>query len=145
MQITLSSGCNYVFKQCLTGAARECVMGPADCGRRQVLGLAVSCWTWELGQEARGRTQDPARVRGGLSATSLVSTRRTVGPPLWGAMFQGQEEKLPLVLCLVAPSNPTLCDPVDCSSPGSSVHGTPQARILEWAIPSCRGSSQARD
>ena len=46
-------------------------MGPADCGRRQVLGLAVSWWTWELGQEARGRTQDPARVRGGLSATSL--------------------------------------------------------------------------
>ena len=120
-------------------------MGPADCGRRQVLGSAVSCWTWELGQEARGRTQDLARVRGGLSATSLVSTCRTVGPPLWGAMFQGQEEKLPLVLCLVALSSPTLCDPVDCSSPGSSVHGTLQARILEWAIPSSKGSSQARD
>ena len=27
---------------------------------------------------------------------------------------------------------PTLCDPMDCSSPGSSVHGTLQARILEW-------------
>ena len=40
----------------------------------------------------------------------------------------------------------TLCDPVDCSLPGSSVHGIPQARILEWvAIPFCRGSSQSRD
>ena len=26
----------------------------------------------------------------------------------------------------------TLCDPIDCSPPGSSVHGTSQARILEW-------------
>ena len=33
-----------------------------------------------------------------------------------------------------------------CSPPGSSVHGNPQARILEWvAIPSCRGSSLFRD
>ena len=32
---------------------------------------------------------------------------------------------------------PTLCDPVDCSPPGSSVHGILQARILEWvAMPS---------
>ena len=32
----------------------------------------------------------------------------------------------------VAQSCPTLCDPVDCSLPGSSVHGILQARILEW-------------
>ena len=38
--------------------------------------------------------------------------------------------------CLVAQSRLTLCDPVDCSPPGSSVHGIPQARIQEWvAIP----------
>ena len=40
----------------------------------------------------------------------------------------------------------TLCDPVDCSLPGSSVHGIFQARILEWvAISYSRGSSQPRD
>ena len=40
----------------------------------------------------------------------------------------------------------TLCDPKDCSLPGSSVHGILQARILEWvAIPSSRGPSQPRD
>ena len=32
----------------------------------------------------------------------------------------------------VAPSCPTLCDPMDCSPPGSSVHGIFQARVLEW-------------
>ena len=36
----------------------------------------------------------------------------------------------------------TLCNPMDCSLPGSSVHGILQARVLEWvAIPSSRGSS----
>ena len=40
----------------------------------------------------------------------------------------------------------TLCNPMDCSLPGSSVHGIFQARILEWvAISSSRGSSQLRD
>ena len=32
----------------------------------------------------------------------------------------------------VAQSCPTLCDPVDCSPPGSSIHGILQARVLEW-------------
>ena len=46
----------------------------------------------------------------------------------------------------VAQSSPALCDPMDCSLPGSSVHGIPQARTLEWtAIPFSRGSSQPRD
>ena len=41
---------------------------------------------------------------------------------------------------------PTLCDPKDCSPPGSFVHSILQARILEWvAIPFSRGSSQSRD
>ena len=45
-----------------------------------------------------------------------------------------------LQLCL------TLCDPMDYSPPGSSVHGILQARILEWpAMPSSRGSSLPRD
>ena len=40
----------------------------------------------------------------------------------------------------------TLCDPIDSSPPGSSVHGILQVRILERvAMPSSRGSSQPRD
>ena len=40
----------------------------------------------------------------------------------------------PLVLCLVTQSCPTLCDAMDHSPPGSSVHGILQARILEWVV-----------
>ena len=47
---------------------------------------------------------------------------------------------------LVAQSCPTLCNPMDGSPPGSSVHGILQARILKWiAIPFSRRSSQPRD
>ena len=50
------------------------------------------------------------------------------------------------VVCLVAQSCLTLCDPLDYSPPGSSIHGILQARILEWvAIPFSRGSSQPWD
>ena len=43
-------------------------------------------------------------------------------------------------------SCPSLCNPIDCNPPGSSVHGVLQARILEWvAMPSSRESSQPRD
>ena len=47
---------------------------------------------------------------------------------------------------LVTQSCPTLCNSMNCSPPGSSVHGIFQARILEWvAISFSRGSSRPRD
>ena len=50
------------------------------------------------------------------------------------------------VCVLVAQLCPTLCDPMNCSLPGPSVHGILQPRIPEWvAIPFSRGSSQPRD
>ena len=46
----------------------------------------------------------------------------------------------------VAQSCPTLCDPMDCSLPGSSVHGIFQARVLEWgAIAFSEGSPRHSD
>ena len=51
-----------------------------------------------------------------------------------------------LCVCLVTQSCLTLCDPMDYSPPGSSLHGLLQARILEKvAMPSTRGSFQPRD
>ena len=48
--------------------------------------------------------------------------------------------------CSVAQLCPTLCDPMDCSLPGSTIHEIFQARILEWvAISFYRGSFQPRD
>ena len=50
------------------------------------------------------------------------------------------------VLCFIIQSCLTLCDPMDWSPPGSSVHGILQARMLEWvAMPFSKGSSQPRD
>ena len=47
---------------------------------------------------------------------------------------------------LVAKLYLTLCDPMDCSPPGSSVHGIFQERIVDWvAISSSKRSSQPRD
>ena len=47
---------------------------------------------------------------------------------------------------LIAKSCPTLSNPMDCSPPGSCVHGISQARILEWvAISLSKGSSRPKD
>ena len=54
--------------------------------------------------------------------------------------------RLYFVVCLVVQSCSTLCGPVVCTPPDSSIHGILQARILEWvAILFSRGSSQPRD
>ena len=46
----------------------------------------------------------------------------------------------------VLQSCPALCNPMDCSPPGSCVYGIHQTRILEWvAMPFSRGSSWLRD
>ena len=55
--------------------------------------------------------------------------------------FFGLNPVLPLtdVLCLVTQSCPTLCDPMNCSPPGSSLRGILQEIILKWvAMPSSR-------
>ena len=53
------------------------------------------------------------------------------------------QRKWHCVCVLIVQSCPTLCNPMDCSFPGSSVHGILQARILEWiAIPFSMESSQ---
>ena len=72
----------------------------------------------------------------------------------WGPIIQKvlicvsrvQKDKWELSESEVAQSCLTLCDPMDYSLQGSSVHGTLQARILEWvAISFSRGSSRPRD
>ena len=60
-----------------------------------------------------------------------------------GVVNQCRDGKTESVKVLVAQSSPTLCDLMDRSPPGSSVHGTFQARILEWvAIFSSRDRTQ---
>ena len=61
-------------------------------------------------------------------------------------LYAGQEATVKESASEVAQPCLTLCDPMDCSLPGSSVHGIFQAIVLEWiAISFSRGSSQPRD
>ena len=58
------------------------------------------------------------------------------------SFLEPQSPKGKRLCCLLAPLCRTLCDPMDCSPPSSSVHGISQARILEWgAISFSRGTS----
>ena len=73
------------------------------------------------------------------SSPALAGGFFTTEPP-WKAvdLFESERE--------VAQSCLTLCDPMDCSLPGSSVHGIFQARVLEWVVIFfSRGSSWPRD
>ena len=74
---------------------------------------------------------------------TLPTKIHTVMYSILVVMYRCEEKNVKILvtqLCL------TLCDPMGCSLPGSSVHGILQARILEWvAIPYSRGSFQPRD
>ena len=62
----------------------------------------------------------------------LVMTEHS-GVHCFTAVFLAvQSDSSPCVSVLVTRSCPTLCKPMDCSPPGSSVQGILQARILEW-------------
>ena len=83
----------------------------------------------------QGNLPDPGMELASLMSPALGADSLPLAPP-------GK----PYVLCLVAQSCPTLCDPMDYSLPGSSVLGILQAGILEWvAILLSRGSSQPMD
>ena len=91
----------------------------------------------------KGSPLAPGLARSPPSSYSLLSLPR-------GLLFSLVPFSLGLDICLcacsVAQSYLTLCDPLDCSTPGFSVHGILQARILEEvAMPRTRGSSPSRD
>ena len=77
-----------------------------------------------------------SRVR--LCATPWTAAHQT--PPSLGFSRQEHWSGVPFPSPMhdsekeseVVQSCPTLCDPMDCSPPGSSVHGIFQARVLEW-------------
>ena len=73
-----------------------------------------------------------------LSPVFYVSLRLALGVSWWGHFLVS----LVPSCCLVIKSCPTLCNPMDCSLPGSSVHGILQVRVLEWvSISFKKGSS----
>ena len=93
-----------------------------------------------FGKDKLGRIQRPRFIN--LAVLSGVS-QRLEGREDPCTKVWGRSERSRVHARLVM-SNSLL--PVDCSPPGSSVHGILQARILEWvAIPFYRGSSEPKD
>ena len=94
--------------------------------KKKNLSAMQETWVPSLGQK------DPLG-KGTATHSSILALR-----------ISGTEE--PAAAAKSLQSCPTLCDPIDCSQPGSSVRGILQARILEWvAVPFSRGSSPPRD
>ena len=78
----------------------------------------------------------------GLLTISYSPSSRTV----WCSGIRNLKEIMDMHVCLVAHSCPALCNPVNCSPPGSSICGISQARTLECiAILFSRGFSWPRD
>ena len=87
-----------------------------------------------------------------FSRVQLCATPQTAahqGPPSLGFSRQEHWSGLPLPSPMheseVAQSCPTLSDPMDCSLPGSFIHGISQARVLEWGAIAFSESSKERD
>ena len=77
-----------------------------------------------------------------FSRVSSQPRNRSQVPRIAGGFFTS----IYCCCCLVAKSCQTLCNPMNCSLPGFSVHGILQPRILEWVdVSFSRGSSQPRD
>ena len=96
--------------------------------------VPAGCWVYR----APGAEPQPGQGPGCLPSTWLGVPRMCLELANLAKRKQGQRQRNK---CLRAESCrlcPTLCDPRDCSPPGSSVHGT-QGRTLEWvAMPSSR-------
>ena len=91
-------------------------------------------------------TEEPGRLQfTGSQRVGYGWATKTVTLSLCSVVYKNI--KSPCCLCVwVAQLCATLCDPIDCSPPGSSIHGILQAGILEWVAMSFpRGSSQPRD
>ena len=102
-----------------------------------------SAWLrWALMAEVGPGLRAPDGVRAVVSGRLCACPR---GRPLL-LPSRGGCPPCPVYVCDSARSCPTLCDPVDCSPPGSSVCGVSQARIQERAaVSSSRASSRPRD
>ena len=97
-------------------------------------------------QEQHQRVQDRKELPWWLRGEDSTCQCRRYRSDSWSGKIPHAAEQLSPRCCLVAQSYLILCDPTDCSPPGSSVRGIPQARILEWvAILSSRESPQPRD
>ena len=100
-----------------------------------------------LGRQERGESKLGTPRCRGLSSWPLNKNRKAPPPQIFPLKNTTVQSNVPMMgKVLVAQSCLTLCGPVDCIPPGSSVHGISWARLLEWvAIPLSRVSFQPKD
>ena len=105
-------------------------------------------------QSGRGKRHPATAAFWGIRDWTLLTLLGNTPSDSGGPESRAERRTAPILaalwpsaaLCSAAHSCLTLSDPVDCSPPGSSVHGILQARVLEWvSMPSSRGYSQPRD
>ena len=107
-------------------------------------------WEWRVKSGNRGIIQKEQTMAGTWMVALVRSDSGCIltGEPVRfnNASDVNVRERACIGLLCCAQSCLTLRNPMDCSAPGSSVHGILQARILEWvAMPFSRGSSQSKD
>ena len=93
-----------------------------------------STLAWKIPwMEKAGRLQSMGSQRVGHDFTTTTTTKLLSA--LQKIMSLVLQVYIYACMCVLSlESCPPLCDPVDCSPPGASVHGLLQARILEWVI-----------
>ena len=102
--------------------------------------ILINSWNWEFICLSLKRME---RV---VDIFCLLLSSPLSFPLLYAWSFTPPTYQCREVVSEVAQSCPALCDPMDCSLPGSSLHGILQARVLEWVVISfSRGSSRPRD
>ena len=126
----------YIKKKNANPWVTACVACPSGCLVEVVQPPArLSCWT--LIWQRRGRW-DNLKISLVPSICKEISRTNSHSPVL-----KPVTQFIHLCLCRLLSCVWLFCDPMDCSPPGSSVHGILQARILEWvAILFFRASSQ---
>ena len=107
--------------------------------KHQVCGVFVVAAKWTI---TTSNADSPKRSY--METLQLIVSAKTFFPNKITVTSSGI--KTWACICVCAHLCPTLCDPMDCNPPGSSVHGILQGRILGWvAISSSSGSSQQED
>ena len=107
-----------------------------------VTGILFLCYLANFGQA----TQPVAKIRLWLKFKAMLKSKAGQEPMKFVLEVEEGKLKLYAIESEIAQLCPTLCDPVDCSLPGSSVNGIFQARVLEWvAVSFSKGSSLPRD
>ena len=121
-------------------SASICYIGPNEASTPPWHPDSASGWHL-LWCKLTNRRDSPSHLWAAPWAPLHHGNSENLGSPLFS------ELNIPILcVCVLIQSCPTLCNPVDCSPSGSSVHGVYQARILEWVtIFFSRGYSQNRD